>query len=39
MALVQTVDMQQKKNDFQHMLFNAANNERILLFEDFVKQW
>lgn len=37
--MTHSVDMQQKKNDFQHMLFNATNNERILLFEDFVKQW
>ena len=39
LTMVQTVDMQQKKNDFQHMLFHTINNERILLFEDFIKQW
>lgn len=39
LTMMQTVDMQQKKNDFQHMLFHTINNERILLFEDFIKQW
>ena len=37
--MVQQVDLQQKKNDFQHMLFHPANNERIALFAEFVKEW
>lgn len=37
--MMQTVDIQQKKNDFQHMLFNPTHNERISMFEAFINEW
>lgn len=37
--LVQNVDMNQKKNDFQHMVFSPGNNNKILHFEEFVRAW
>lgn len=35
--VLQTVDLQQKKRDFQHLLFNEANAERILQFNSFIR--
>ena len=35
--VLQTVDLQQKKRDFQHLLFNEANAERILHFNSFIR--
>lgn len=37
--LVQNVDLMQKKNDFQHMVFLSGNNNKILHFEEFVRAW
>ena len=34
--LLKTIDLQKKQKDFEHLLFNKANNERILLFKDFI---
>jgi len=34
--LLKTVDLKKKQKDFEHLLFNRANSERILLFGDFV---
>ena len=32
------VDLNQKKRDFEHLLFNEANAERVLLFENVVSK-
>jgi hypothetical protein len=34
--LLKTVDLKKKQKDFEHLLFNRANSERILRFGDFV---
>jgi predicted nucleotidyltransferase component of viral defense system len=34
--LLKTVDLKQKQRDFEHMLFNKQNSEKILRFEDFI---
>lgn len=34
--VLQTVDLRQKKRDFQHLLFNEDNAERILQFGSFI---
>jgi predicted nucleotidyltransferase component of viral defense system len=34
--LLKTVDLKKKQKDFEHLLFNRANSEKILLFESFV---
>ena len=34
--VLKTVDLQLKKRDFQHLLFNEANAERILQFSSFI---
>lgn len=39
LELLTTIDVQQKKNDFQHMVFYPHNNEKILHFEEFIKAW
>lgn len=33
----QTVNIQQKQKDFEHLLFNPANSKRILQFNDFIE--
>ena len=38
-TLVQKLDMTQKKNDFQHMVFMSGSNEKILHFEEFIRAW
>ena len=35
-ALLKTVDLKQKQKDFEHLLFNKANSEKILRFGDFI---
>ncbi|MDR1975228.1 MAG: nucleotidyl transferase AbiEii/AbiGii toxin family protein [Bacteroidales bacterium] len=35
--LLQSVDLNQKKRDFEHLLFNRANSEKILRFGSFVE--
>ena len=35
--LLQTTDLNVKKNDFEHLLFNKANSEKILLFKEFIQ--
>jgi len=40
-ALLETVkktDLKKKYRDFEHLLFNKANAERVLRFEEFVKE-
>lgn len=39
LKLLTTIDLPQKKNDFQHMVFYPGNNEKILYFEEFIKVW
>ena len=34
--LLATVDLNLKKKDFEHLLFNSANSNRILRFADFI---
>ena len=37
--LLQTVDLNVKKRDFEHLLFNKAHSNKILLFNEFVKSF
>jgi predicted nucleotidyltransferase component of viral defense system len=34
--LLKTVDLTKKQKDFEHLLFNKANSEKILRFGDFI---
>ena len=34
--LLRTVDLKKKQKDFEHLLFNKANSEKILRFGEFV---
>ena len=34
--LLKTVDLKKKQKDFEHLLFNKQNSEKILRFEDFI---
>lgn len=34
--LLKTVDLKKKQKDFEHLLFNKANREKILRFGDFI---
>lgn len=34
--LLKTVDLKKKQKDFEHLLFNKANSEKILRFGEFV---
>lgn len=34
--LLETIDLKKKQKDFEHLLFNKANSEKILQFEDFI---
>jgi len=34
--LLKTVDLKKKQKDFEHLLFNKVNSEKILKFEDFI---
>ena len=34
--LLKTVDLKKKQQDFEHLLFNKANSERILRFGEFL---
>ena len=34
--LLKTVDLKKKQKDFEHLLFNKANSEKILRFGKFV---
>jgi len=33
---VKIVDLKKKQKDFEHLLFNKANSEKILRFDEFV---
>lgn len=37
-ALLETVDLNQKKRDFDHLLFNRSNSEKILRVGDFIER-
>ncbi len=34
--LLKTIDLKKKQKDFEHLLFNKSNSEKILLFGEFV---
>lgn len=34
---LETVDLHQRKKDFEHLLFNQAGSDRILCFKDFIQ--
>ena len=34
---LQTIDLRQKQRDFEHLLFNITNSQRILQFGDYIK--
>ncbi|MCK9346123.1 MAG: hypothetical protein WCQ69_00060 [Bacteroidales bacterium] len=34
--LLKTVDLKKKQKDFEHLLFNKANSEKILGVEEFI---
>lgn len=36
--ILKTVDLNNKKKDFEHLLFNKANSERILLIGEFIQE-
>lgn len=36
--VLHTTDLNIKKKDFEHLLFNSDHNNRILLFEDFIEK-
>lgn len=35
--ILEKVDLNKKKRDFEHLLFNKKNSERILMVEDFIQ--
>jgi predicted nucleotidyltransferase component of viral defense system len=35
--LLKTIDLMKKQKDFEHLLFNKANSEKILMFREFVE--
>ena len=38
LELLKTVDLEVKKSDFEHLLFNKRNGERILSIRDFIRE-
>jgi len=36
-GLLKTVDLKRKQKDFEHLLFNKANSEKILHFGAFIR--
>jgi hypothetical protein len=36
---LRTVDLGQKRRDFEHLLFQQENSRRILRFPDFIRTW
>lgn len=39
MELAGEVNLKHKSRDFEHLLFNADNNKRILLFQEYIEGW
>lgn len=37
--LLETVDLQHKSKDFEHLLFERRNSSRILQFREFLAEW
>jgi len=37
MKTLKTADLNMKKKDFEHLLFNKRNSERILFFGEFIQ--
>jgi hypothetical protein len=36
--MLKTVDLNKKKRDFEHLIFNKKNSERILAIGDFIRE-
>jgi predicted nucleotidyltransferase component of viral defense system len=36
---LKNIDLKLKAKDFEHLLFNRANSDRILMFEEFIKEY
>ena len=36
LTLLKIVDLKKKQKDFEHLLFNKTNSEKILRFNEFV---
>lgn len=39
LKVADNVDLNMKKRDFEHLLFNAHSSEKILQFKEFVENW
>lgn len=39
LSLTEEVNIKHKARDFEHLLFNVENTNRILLFKEFVESW
>jgi len=39
LSLIEKVNIRHKSKDFEHLLFNSAYSNRILLFKDFTEAW
>jgi len=39
LKVADTADLNMKKRDFEHLLFNAHSSEKILQFKEFVENW
>ena len=39
LKVADTVDLNMKKRDFEHLLFNVHSSEKILQFKEFVENW
>ena len=38
-VMLKTVDLNIKKRDFEHLLFDSTKSDKILLFSDFIRNW
>ena len=38
-VMLETVDLNIKKRDFEHLLFDSKKSDKILLFPDFIRDW
>ena len=37
--MLKTVNLDIKKRDFEHLLFDSTKSSKILLFPEFIKDW
>lgn len=35
---IEKIDLQHKSKDFEHLLFNKENKDKILMFSDYIKK-